>query len=592
MARWMLKQSSANIAELARRTGLPPVLARLLAVRGYKDPQSVLAFLQGREEALADPLLFQDMARAVDIVAEAVRQQTPCAIFGDYDADGIMSTVILLRTLKRLDLEARYYIPSREKEGYGLSKPALAQLAGTGVKLILACDNGISALEEADYANSLGLDLVIFDHHQLAVDEAGGQPLLPQAKAVVDAKRADCGYPFKHYCAAGLCYRFAQALSEALAYDWAGLSQELLPFAAIATVCDIVELTGDNRLLVKAGLPAICGSRNLGLRALLKAVELETANLDTFHLGFIIGPCINASGRLHTADQAVELFMTEDSQAAAELAAHLVALNQQRRDLTEAGVTAALNLVKAQGLDEDKVLVVYCSEVPDSVAGIIAGRLKELYHRPTIVIGGPVGRAILRGSCRSIEGYDIYEALTGCRELLQSFGGHPLAAGLSIAPAQIPAFRSLINQNCGLTAADLQPLYRIDCPLPVALADLTLARRLEDFAPFGKGNEQPCFGDKQLRLEGLTLMGRNEQALRWRLRTKNGKLVEAVDFQHKERLQNEITATYGSQAWQALCRGCCPGGIVLDIIYTLSVNLFNGQEKAQLRIIDFRPAQA
>jgi len=588
MTRWLLKQSSANIEELARRTGLSPVLARLFAVRGYRDPAAVNRFLQAQLQDLADPLLFRDMDRAVAAVAEAVRNQISCAVFGDYDADGVMSTVIMLSMLRSLGLDARYYIPSREHEGYGMRNEAIAFLAAQGVKLLLACDNGITALEQVDYAHSLGMEVVIFDHHELAVDPETGGQLLPGARAVVNAKRRDCGYPFKNYCAAALCYRFAQALCTALGKDWGQFERDLLPFAAIATVCDIVELTGDNRVLVKAGLPALGGSANPGLNALLKAVELDKTPLDTFHVGFILGPCINASGRLNTADNAVELFMARDCKAADVLAARLVEMNKQRRDVTEAGTSAAFRIVEEQQLYQDKVLVVYCREIPDSVAGIIAGRLKEKYHRPAIAIGGNEEKGLLRGSCRSIEGYNIVEALIACQDLLHAFGGHPLAAGLTIAFANIPGFRSRINSNCQLTEEELQPLYRIDCALPLPQADLKLARQLEVLAPFGKGNEQPCFADKRLKLERLSVLGKNEQVLRWHLRHASGPMLEAVDFQHKERLRGYLTTTYGETVWRQLCQGCCPETICLDIIYTVKLSAYNGQERAQLRIVDFR----
>lgn len=590
MAIWMLKQSSADIDSLARQTGVSPVLARLLAVRGYRSAEEVERFFHRGVGDIADPMLFQDMDKAVAIVKKALDEKTPCAVFGDYDADGVMSTVIMLRALRPLGLDISYYIPHRESEGYGMHNEAIAELAAQGVKLILACDNGVSALEQVEYAHSLGMEIVIFDHHELDRDEQTGAQSMPAAAAVVDAKRDDCSYPFKKYCAAAVCYRFTEAFYSALGRDWTALGRELLPFAAMATVCDIVDLVEENRWLVKDGLPAVADSDNPGIRALLEAVELTDTPLDVYHIGFIIGPCINASGRLDIADVAVDLFMSDNAEEASRLAERLVELNQQRRQLTEDGAAAALAMIEEQGMTDDKIMVLHCEDIPESVAGIIAGRVKERYHRPAIIIGGSE-KELLRGSCRSVEAYNIFLGLSACREYLQGFGGHPMAAGLSIAAADIPAFRRRINELCELDQADLQHLYRIDSPLPLPLADLELARQLENFAPYGKGNEEPLFADKGLRLESLDLLGKTARVLRWHLRHPRGPRFEAIDFNGKDKLRQFLDSEYGESIFDELCQGRCAADIRLDIIYTLSVNTFNGRQSAQLRIMDFRAAE-
>lgn len=592
MTRWMVRQSSANIDEIARQAGINPVLARILAVRGLRSADAIQAFLHPEQAALPSPFSFAGMREAVNVAIDAIKNERKCAVFGDYDADGVMSTVILVNTLRALGADVIYYIPQREGEGYGLNSDAVRTLYACGVSVLFACDNGISAFEQVAFANALGMQTVILDHHAVTMteDAAGkAEQQLPQAAAVVDAQRSDCAYPFSYYCAAGVCYRFSEALFTALARDWQELGDYLLPFAAIATVCDLVELTGENRALVKRGLPAISTSQNAGLRALLCATGLTDKTIDTYHVGFILGPCINASGRLDIADTAVELFLTEDETVAAALAERLTELNRERRRLTDEGATLACRQIEAQRLADMPVIVLHCEELSESVAGIVAGRIKEKYHRPTIVLVGK--HDIVRGSCRSIDAYNIYQGLADCRALLASFGGHPMAAGLSIAVADIPALREQINARCALSQEELQPSYRIDCPLQPSAADLALAHSLSLLGPYGKGHPQPLFAAKGLSLVKISLLGKEGRVLRWQLRENNRTVCEAVDFSNKERLCEHIAQHYGEQAWQALTAGRPPADIRLDIIYTLSVNTYNGRESAQMQIVDFRAAK-
>lgn len=591
MSKWMLKQSDADLDTLKSETGLHSVLVRLFAVRGFRTAKDILDFVHADSCEFADALQFADMPKAVSAAVNAVQKKIPTVVYGDYDADGIMSTVIMLRTFHALGLQAEYYIPNREKEGYGLNCEALKALSDRGIKLVFACDNGISGIEQALYAKELGIDLVILDHHTVMTadgDESQMQ-VLPDAFAVVDAKRNDCAYPFKQFCAAALCYRFSEALYRALGQDWSDLKEYLLPFATIASICDIVDLIGENRILVRRGLPYISSSLNPGLCALLHAVELDSAIVDVFHIGFIIGPCINAAGRLATADIAVELFMTENHEQASELAHQLFLLNQERRNLTEKGTQQALAILEEQGLANDPVIVLHCPMVEESVAGIIAGRLKEKFCRPAIVMCGDGD--VVRGSGRSVEKFDLYSALTDCKEILVAFGGHLQAAGLTIRKDDISEFRRRINESCQLTAEDLDTTYRIDCPLSVIKADLELARALNIFSPIGKGNEQPLFADKGLMLEKISLLGKNGKVIRWQMRHISGVPVEAIDFSGREKLQNFIENEYGASCWESLTCGKNRTLIQLDILYHLSVNYFNDRESAQIQIVDFRPAK-
>ncbi len=589
MAKWLLKQSSANMEELTRQTGGDPVLARILAVRGFKTAEAVAHFMQEDSADLASPLLFADMLTAVQIAADAIEAQCKCVVYGDYDADGVMSTVILFNTLQSLGCDVHYYIPNRVAEGYGLNNQAVHQLQEQGVEVIFACDNGISAFAQVELANSLGMTVVILDHHAVTVEYAEDGKVfqkLPPADAVVDAKRVDCTYPFKSYCAAGVCYRFSQALYDYLEMDWTQLQKQLLPFAAFATVCDLVEMHGENRLLVKRGLAAIPTCENPGIRALIAATGLQGREIGAYHIGYILGPCVNAAGRLETADVAVELFLTTNLDRANQLANRLVDLNRQRRQLTENGAKIAEATIVAQNLAQDKVIVLHCTQISESVAGIIAGRVKEKYHRPTIILVGDGD--MLRGSGRSIEGYNIHDGLSACRDLLLEFGGHPMAAGLSISADNVTTLRERLNAQCRLTAEDMLPVYRIDCPLIPAAADLQLAKRLLLLEPFGKDNPAPLFVATSLRLVRLAVLGKERNVIRWQFQQPDGRFGEAIDFSGQQQLQMEIAQHFGLTVWRDLLAGSCKQNVLLDMIYTVSINHFNGRESVQLQVVSFR----
>lgn len=584
MAKWMLKQTTADIDAITRQTGVSPVLARILAVRGYRDPGSASAFLDSYKADLPDPLLLPDMERAAKITAHAVGNRLKIVVFGDYDADGVMSTVILCTTLKSLDADISYYIPSREGEGYGLNKPAISQLADEGTNLIITCDNGIASADEIAFAHSLGLQVIVLDHHAIPCD--GTKEIIPDAEAVVDAKRGDCQYPYREYCGAGICYRFSEALFRMIQRDWSYLKEYCLPFVTIATICDIVDLTGDNRQIVKLGLPGIKDCRQIGMRALIHAAGLDNRDISTYHIGFILGPCINAAGRLETAGIAVELFLTDDELHAKQLAERLVSLNIARRTLTDDGVSLAYQLIESREFLNDKVIVLYSEKFSESVAGVIAGKIKERYNRPTIVLAGD-GK-VVHGSCRSIEAYNIFEGLGSCSDLLIGFGGHPMAAGLTIDRDRISDFRSAINSRCGLTEEDFQKVYRIDCPLLPEAASLDLAKELEKLEPYGKENPAPLFACKNMFLQRVSLMGKDNKIMRLFFADSTGHRYEAMDFSNKDQLQEYIVNGFGLKCWLELLMGKCSNRISLDFIYTLGINLYNGREEAQIKIVDFR----
>ncbi len=587
MAKWMLRQTTTNVEELARQSGVSPVLARILAVRGYQTPAEIAAFTTREDTPLADPFAFADMDKAVSVTINALKNGQRIVIYGDYDADGITSTVILYKSIQNLGGEIEYYIPSRE-EGYGLNKEAIAMLRDDGFDLIIACDNGISAFDEVNYAMSIGMDIIILDHHGLIKEDEGSQAgeRLPAALAVVDAKRSDCPYPYKQYCAAALCYRFSEALYQRLNQPWNSLNEYFLPLVTIATICDLVDLTGENRLLVQKGLPLIKNSPISGLQALLQATDLQDKELDVFHIGFVLGPCINASGRLETADISVELLLTEDDDTAANIAQELVGMNKQRRQLTEDGANLASEIIAEDHLDQDKIVVIYSPDFFESVSGIIAGRIKEKYHKPVIVLAGKTD--IVHGSCRSIDCYNIFEGLSSCRDLLVVFGGHPMAAGLTIERAKVDVFRQKINALCELSDDDIQQVFRIDCPLQPTFASLQLARELNLLAPYGKSNPAPLLAAKNLSIEKIVLFGKEEQVMRLLMKDTAGHLAEFVDFSAKDKLKAYIEDNYPARYWQELLAGQRRDTVKIDIIYSLHVNIYNGKETPRLQVVDFR----
>ncbi|MGI6360886.1 MAG: single-stranded-DNA-specific exonuclease RecJ [Bacillota bacterium] len=590
MNKWMLKRAAFDPKKLVKQKAeLPLLLAQLLAVRGYDDVQDISRFLQIDQPSLASPFLFKDMDKALSIIADAVKNKRKIIIFGDYDADGIMSTVILSKTLSKLGADPDFYIPQRDSEGYGLNNDALKSLHESGAEIILACDLGISNLAEVDFANSLGLKVVIIDHHSITLAEDDNSELIPHAAAVVDPKQADCAYPFKLYCAAGLCLRFSEALFGYLNLEWAELEEELLSFATIATICDLVDLVEDNRCLVKKGLPKLAATKNYGLRALISLTGLEGKEITVYHVGFIIGPCINASGRLKEGSLAVELFLTKDPQKAYDLASYLVELNTSRKKITAEGTSLAIKKVEKTQLHKQKVIVLHCPEVNESVAGIVAGRVKEYFYRPTIIITGT--EDILRGSCRSIEGYDIFQALSACRELFTAFGGHPMAAGLSIHKSNLPALSECLNRDCPLSTEEMIPVVRIDKQFPLHLPTKGTAELLEIMEPYGKGNDKPLFVDKEVLVEKISFMGKTGQVMKFFCRTRDRyKAVELISFNHKDQLEKLIVQEFDDALWQNVLQKNTFGRY-LDFIYTIGINEFNGQSYLQLQVIDFRLSQ-
>lgn len=529
MEKWMVYAKKADFQEIGRKFGIDPVIARLIRNRDVDGDEAIQSYLHGTLEELPSPWFMKDMDKAVEILRMKIAENKKIRIIGDYDIDGVTATCILLKGLKRLGAQADTCIPDRIKDGYGLHEQLIDQAAEDGIDTIVTCDNGIAAAGEIADARRRGMTVVLTDHHDVPFrdSENGREWIIPCADAVINPKQQDCSYPNKNICGAVVAWKLIWAL-----YEKAGIDKsEILDFtelAAIATVGDVMDLQGENRIIVKHGLRRLSETTRPGLQALIRVNNLERAEITAYHVGFVLGPCINASGRLDTATRALALLCTEDRQKAAKLAGDLYDLNQSRKAMTEQGKEQAINEIETESINKDRVLVVYLPECHESLAGIIAGRIRELYHKPVFVLTKAENG--VKGSGRSIEAYSMYEELVKCRDLLIQFGGHPMAAGLSMAEENIERFRKKLNENCTLSEHDLMPKVMIDVPMPISYLTETLTEELKVLEPFGKGNTKPLFAQKNLRVSKLRIFGKNRNVAKMTLTDTDGVWKDAVFF--------------------------------------------------------------
>ncbi len=591
MKRWLLKRTKVNIDVMAKELGVRQATAAVLANRELYSRKEAWDFLYGGMDALGDVRQMKDMETGISLIAEAIRQGKKICVYGDYDVDGVMSTSILYQTILRCGGKAVFYLPHRQKEGYGLNLRAVEALAAEGVEVLFTCDNGISAMQETALAKEKGMTVVLLDHHEPGFTGIGEErrDILPTANAIIDPKQRDCPYPFKMMCAGGISYRFAIELLRNFEITDEKLEKQLLSFAAIATVCDIVDLLGENRAIVRMGLKEIQKTENIGLRVLMEEAGLQDKKLTEYHLGFIIGPCINAAGRLESGRQAVELFCTQEEKTAREWAKKLIQLNEERKTLTEEAAERARIAVEEGDALKDRVLVLYDPEIHESIAGIVAGRIKDAYYRPTILITGSEEGA--KGSGRSIEGYHLFEALFENKDLFTRFGGHAMAAGLSLPVGNIDILRKRLNEACALTEQQMIPILRIERPLSFAEIDLGLAKELAGLTPFGKGNHAPLFGSKNICVDRLDLIGKNKDILRLTLaEPQSGIRHAAISFDGYETLKEMLKELYPIEECDKIIQsGRLPR--LLDIVYSIEVNIYNGKSSVQLILKDFRFAE-
>lgn len=591
MKRWLLKRTKVNTAEMAKELGIRQATATVLANRELYSRKDARDFLFGGEGAFGDPAEMKDMLQGVSLIAQAIQNEKKIAVYGDYDVDGVMSTSILYQTILRCGGEAVFYVPHRQREGYGLNLKAVEDLSAEQVDVLFTCDNGIAALQEIALAKEKGMTVVVLDHHEPGFTGIGEErrDILPKADAIIDPKQRDCPYAFKYMCAGGLSYKFARLLLQEFCIDDEALEKQLVSFAAIATVCDIVDLLGENRAIVQKGLPEIQKTENIGLRVLMEEAGLADKIVSDYHIGFIIGPCINATGRLESGRQAVELFCSKNEKEAREKAKNLVQLNEERKHLTEeAAERADLALQEGDAL-RDRVLVLYDPTIHESIAGIVAGRIKDKYYHPTILITGSEEGA--KGSGRSIEGYHLFEALFENRDLFTRFGGHAMAAGLSLPVKNIDLLRQRLNDQCQLTEEQMIPVLRIEKSLSFAEIDLGLAKELKTLAPFGKGNPAPLFGSKGIRVDRLDIIGKEKNILRMTVsEPSSGVRLSAISFDGYGQLCQMLKELYPAEDCdKIILSGQLPS--LLDMVYSVDINTYNGRSSVQLMLKDFRFAK-
>ncbi len=570
MSKWYVKKCSADEEKLRAFYGCEKPLAYALYNRKIRNRDELKKYSSARNYDFEPITDLKGVSEAFDIISASVKNGEKIYIYGDYDVDGVMSTSIMYKGLKALGADVHYFIPDRAEDGYGMNERALSDIIDKGAELVIACDNGISAIAQIDYAKKRGVKVIVLDHHEPAFEETpeGKRDILPSADAVADAKIQHSGYGFSQMCAGGLCFRFICGLYEHMGKRLKN-KNELLELACVATICDVVDLLEDNRAIALQGLELISkGSSNLGLRTLAELKELK--KITAYTVGFVIGPCINASGRLDSAAVAVELFITEDKKRARELARILSDFNEERKSITVTALERISEAIENSSLINDKIIVVYDKDTHESVAGIIAGRLKERFNRPAIVITR--GEECCKGSGRSVESYDLFKGLYAHKELMLKFGGHTMAAGLSIAEENIDALRTALNAGCELEVSDMEPIYRLETVLRPKDITLKAAEELEILEPFGKANEKPLFGIKNAKAEQLRLVGAEGNIASFFV-TDGTTRIRAVDFDNGE-LWSEV-----------MLSGAKPS---LDAVFYIEVNEYKGYKNPQLVIKDVR----
>jgi single-stranded-DNA-specific exonuclease len=569
MEKWMVYNKKADFQKIGSEFGIDPVIARLIRNRDIQDMKEIHSYLYGTLAEIPSPWKMKDMERAVQILQKKITQKKKIRIIGDYDIDGVTATCILLKGLKRLNANVDTYIPDRVKDGYGMHEQLIDKALEDGIDTILTCDNGIAAAAEIEYAKKEGLTVIVTDHHDIPFrdTEDGRIWIIPKADAVVNPKQNDCLYPNKNICGAVVAWKLIWALYERLGID----SDEIWDFlelAAIATVGDVMDLQGENRIIVKEGLKKLSSTSFEGLKALICVNNLEGAEITAYHVGFVIGPCINASGRLDTAARSLELLLADNMEDAMKLADDLYDLNQSRKAMTEQGKEQAIQSIEENNLGKDRVLVVYLPDCHESLAGIIAGRIREAYNKPVFVL--TKGADGVKGSGRSIETYSMYEELVKCSDLLTQFGGHPMAAGLSMEEKNVELFRRRLNDNCTLTEQDLIPKIMIDVPMPISYLSKKLTEQLKVLEPFGKGNSKPLFAQKNLRAVGIRVFGRNRNVAKMLLIDENGIKMDAVYFGEAQEFVDFVQAHD-----------------TISVTYYPEINVFQGRENLQVVIKNY-----
>lgn len=562
----MVAAKRADFKGIGERFGIDQVTARIIRNRDVIGEKAIEKYLHGSRKDFYSPWLLKDMEKAVAILQEKIENRNRIRIIGDYDIDGVMSTYILLESLRGLGCDVDMMIPNRITDGYGINEHLIEQAWQEGRDTIITCDNGIAAVAQIRKAKDLGMTVIVTDHHEVPFEdlEGGRKEILPPADAIVNPKQKACSYPFAGLCGAVVAMKVMEALYEKMAPE-VDLVDKMLPFAGIATIGDVMDLQDENRILVKEGLQRLHHTTNLGLQELIRVNNLEPENISPYHIGFILGPCLNASGRLDTAKRALQLLLADSREEAAVLAGDLKNLNESRKEMTAQGLEKAIEQVESTSMMEDTVLVVFLPECHESLAGIIAGRLRERYHKPSFVLTR--GEEGVKGSGRSIESYSMYEKLCECKEYLTKFGGHPMAAGLSLEEENVERFRRKLNEQSGLTEEDLVEKVTIDVPMPIHYIRKDLVQELSLLEPFGKGNEKPLFAQKNLWISQMRVFGKNRNVVKMRLTDENGYPMDGVYFGNGDEFVEEGR-----------------GKRKISIVYYPDINMYQGRESLQVII--------
>ncbi len=562
MAKWVEIRKGADFQAIGRRFGISPFTARLIRNKEITGEEEIEQYLHGGIQDLHPASLMKGIPEAVKLLKKKIQENVPIRIIGDYDIDGVCATYILLQGFQKAGARVDTDIPDRKKDGYGLNRELIRRAYEAGVDTIVTCDNGIAAPAEVAFAKEMGMTVIVTDHHEL-------QEVVPDADVIINPRQPDCPYPYKKLCGASVAWKLVQALWEDLLLLQDMLYEDLLMFAAFATVGDVMDLTKENRILVKEGLKCLRRTAHPGMSALIEVNGLDREQLLAYHIGFVLGPCINASGRLDTAKRALDLLNTTDWDEAKEKAAELKTFNDERKALTERGVKEAVDQIEGSDLMKDRVLVIYLPDCHESLAGIIAGRIRERYYRPVFVL--TKGEEAVKGSGRSIEAYSMFQEMSGCRELFLKYGGHPMAAGLSIAEENVPEFRRRINAACTLTKADLTEVIRIDLALPFSCVSESLIEELALLEPFGKGNTKPVFAARDVQILEAKVLGKNQNVLRMKLVDESQTVQEGIYFNS---CMQEVLADL-------------QGKPKIHILYYPEVHEYRGRRSLQLRVVNY-----
>lgn len=586
MERWVLLQKGADFKRIAEKFHISPRLACLIRNRDVVGDEELDLYLNGTIEELGDGLLMKDMDKAAQIILEKIRDGEKIRVIGDYDIDGINASYILMEGLKLLGADVDTDIPDRMKDGYGLNKNLIDRAVEDGVDTIVTCDNGIAAAAEIAYGKDLGMTVVVTDHHEVPYEEneEGKRYLLPPADAVVDPKRVDCEYPFKGLCGAAVAYKLIEVLMNITGENTKKI-EHLIENVAIATVGDVMDLVGENRVFVKHGLEMLKTTKNPGLQALMDCTQIDKERLSAYHIGFILGPCLNASGRLDTAKRALEMLSAKSKKEADVLAGDLKALNDSRKEMTLQAVEEAVRMIEGSSFKEDPVLVIYLPECHESLAGIVAGRIRERYYKPTFVLTR--AEEGVKGSGRSIEAYHMYEKLNQCKDLLTKFGGHKLAAGLSLEEKNVELLRRRLNEKAELSEKDLMEKVSIDMQMPFLAVTEELVDELELLEPFGKGNARPLFAERNVEVLQARIIGKNKNVVKFHLKDQNQTTLEGIYFGDVDKLYHYMEETFGQKATQETFLGKF-SGITMAFTYYPQINEYMGRKNVQIVIRNYR----